>query len=186
MPDTALPNKILIAGIGNIFQGDDAFGSEVASKLAKQSWPAGVCVMDAGIRSIDLVYALMDDYDLRILIDATTQGGKPGTLYTIQVEMNDLPDSDTNISLPNGHTMNPMTVLRTVRAMGGSCERIVLVGCEPLELGGEEGCMGLSEPVIAAVDAACRVVESLVENFLTARLPLPRQPLDGSIGSTAG
>ena len=160
------PNKVLIAGIGNIFLGDDAFGSEVARKLLQQSWPNSVRVVDFGIRGIDLAYAIMDGYDLTILVDATQQGGQPGTLYTIAPDIYDLRDTDTSTIFVDGHAMDPLKVLKTVYSMGGSCERIVLVGCEPADLGGEEGRMGLTEPLTAAIDEACRIVRSLVEEFL--------------------
>jgi hydrogenase maturation protease len=148
---------------------DDDFGSEVARRLAQWVWPAGVRVVDFGIRGIDLVYALMDGYDLTILIDATPQGGQPGTLYTIEPDLSELRDADASQSALDGHTMDPLKVLRTVCAMGGSCQNILLVGCEPADLGGVEGRMGLSKPVAAAVDEACNMVESLVEEFLASQ-----------------
>jgi len=160
------PNRILIAGIGNIFLGDDAFGSEVARRLATQSWPTGVRVTDFGIRGIDLAYAIMDGYDLTILIDATQQGGQPGTLYVIEPDVSEFREGHACTLQFDGHTMDPLKVLQTVCAMGGSCERIILVGCEPADLGGDEGRMGLSEPIKIAVDDACQTIRSLVETFL--------------------
>ena len=65
--------RILVAGIGNIFFGDDAFGCEVAAELAKRSWPDGVSIVDFGIRAYDLAYAIMDGYDATILIDAAPE-----------------------------------------------------------------------------------------------------------------
>ena len=81
---------ILVAGIGNIFLGDDAFGSEVARRLLLKPWPAGVRVEDFGIRGFDLTFALMDGYDAVILVDATPRGGVPGTLYTIEPDLSEL------------------------------------------------------------------------------------------------
>jgi hydrogenase maturation protease len=40
------PSKILVAGIGNIFLGDDAFGSEVARRLMNERLPPEVRVID--------------------------------------------------------------------------------------------------------------------------------------------
>ncbi|MGH7848434.1 MAG: hydrogenase maturation protease, partial [Candidatus Binatia bacterium] len=80
--DSAMtPAKILVAGIGNIFLGDDGFGVEVARELAKRKLPESVRVVDFGIRGFDLAYALLDGYDLTILVDAAPRGGLPGTLY---------------------------------------------------------------------------------------------------------
>lgn len=166
---TAITEKILVAGIGNIFLGDDAFGSEVARRLARRSWPDGVRVVDFGIRGLDLAYALQMDHELAILIDATPQGGPPGTLYLIEPELAIQSETDDDACLVDGHTLDPLKVLRLVRKLGDSCRRIVLVGCEPADLGGDEGRMGLSQPVEASLDEACSMVESLVTNHLASR-----------------
>jgi len=152
--------KVLVAGIGNIFLGDDAFGVEVAQRLATRPLPEGVKVVDFGIRSYDLAYALMEDWDLVILVDALPGDGKPGTLYVMEPE---LPaEGETPASL-DAHTMNPIAVLQLVSALGGKVGRMLVVGCEPASVepdaGGE---MGLSATVSAAVDEAARMVEELI------------------------
>lgn len=152
--------SILVAGIGNIFQGDDAFGCEVARVLSVQPLPASVRVVDFGIRGLDLSYALMDKPDLTILVDATLRGGVPGTVYTIEPEIERL-GSDHETAL-NAHAMNPVSVFRMVQAMGGEMGRILLVGCEPADLGGEDGRMGLTAPVAEAVHVAANVVTALI------------------------
>ncbi|HEY7162224.1 MAG TPA: hydrogenase maturation protease, partial [Acidobacteriota bacterium] len=145
-------NNILVAGIGNIFCADDAFGCEVIKKLCTRPIPENVRVVDFGIRGFDLAYALMDDqYDVAILVDALPRGDKPGTLYTIEPVVEDVAPEDAAIET---HGMNPMKVFQLVRAMGGEMKRVVIVGCEPETLGPEEGYMGLSEPVEAAVEKA--------------------------------
>ena len=158
--------RILIAGIGNIFLGDDGFGSEVARQLAGKTFPPEVRVVDFGIRGFDLAYALLDGYDVTIFIDATPRGGEPGTLYTIEPDLSELSGLDERQMMVEPHGMNPMKVLAMVKAMGGEFKRILLVGCEPATLGPEEGKLGLSEPVEAAVVGAVRVVESLVTGIL--------------------
>lgn len=157
---------ILIAGIGNIFLGDDGFGSEVARQLASHPQPVEVRVVDFGIRGFDLAYALMDGYDVTIFIDATPRGKKPGTLYTIEPDLTELADIDAQAARVEPHGMNPMKVLAMVKAMGGKFKRILLVGCEPETFGPEEGQMGLSEPVAAATCEAVRLVESLISEIL--------------------
>lgn len=157
---------ILIAGIGNIFLGDDAFGSEVARRLAGRKLPEEVRVVDYGIRGFDLAYALLDGYDVTIFIDATPRGGEPGTLYTIEPDLSELDNIDAQGAMVEPHGMNPMKVLGMVKSMGGEFKRILLVGCEPAPLEAEEGQMGLSEPVQAAVEKAIAVIESLVHNVL--------------------
>ncbi len=150
--------KALVAGIGNIFLGDDAFGVEVIRRMGKRSWPEGVRVEDFGIRSYDLAYALMDDWDRVILVDAVPRGGQPGTIYVIE------PDVD-NLGEPNldAHTMNPVAVLQMVKALGGSAKNILVVGCEPASTEpSAEGEFGLTPPVSAAVEEAIRTIQQIL------------------------
>jgi hydrogenase maturation protease len=158
--------SILIAGIGNIFLGDDAFGSEVARALAERELPPEVRVVDFGIRGLDLVYALLDGYDVTIFVDATPRGEEPGTLYTIEPDLSELDNAADAGAMVEPHGMNPLKVLAMVKSMGGQFKRILLVGCEPAPLCTEEGHMGLSEPVQRAVHEAVGMVESLVREIL--------------------
>ncbi len=157
---------ILIAGIGNIFLGDDAFGVEVIRRLKERSLPPSVRAVDFGIRGFDLAYALMDNRDVTILVDATPRGGAPGTIYTIEPDLDRQERLSVDQMAVETHGMNPLKVLAMVKSMGGSPKRILLVGCEPATLGPEEGLMGLSEPVAAAVDPAVATIESLVARLL--------------------
>ena len=154
--------RILVACIGNIFLGDDGFGTEVARHLASRPLPADVVLKDFGIRGVDLSYALLEPYELVILVDACAQGGEPGSVYLIAP---DTSDSDVSGRVPASldmHGMNPMNVLRTIQSMGSAPSRILIVGCEPADLGGEEGRLGLSDPVHAAVDEAIAMIETLI------------------------
>jgi hydrogenase maturation protease len=153
--------RILVAGIGNVFLGDDAFGVEVIGRLSRRALPDYVRVVDYGIRGLDLAYALLDGYDVAILVDAVGQGEEPGTLYLLEPEPHDV--DDPQAVLMDAHGMNPMRVLEIVRAMGGQPRRVLVVGCEPATLGDEfDGSMGLSAPVEAAVDGAIAIIESLI------------------------
>jgi hydrogenase maturation protease len=147
--------RTLVAGIGNIFFGDDGFGSEVARKLMDRPQASGVTVIDFGIRGLDLAYAILDGYDTTILIDTVSRGGAPGTIYTIE------PSVDVHDEIPVAHSLSPLSVLRLARTMGAEFGRIVIIGCEPATFGGDEGQMGLSEPIRGAVDQAVQIVESL-------------------------
>jgi hydrogenase maturation protease len=153
--------KILVAGVGNIFHGDDAFGVEVAGALTKRRLPPEARVVDFGIRSFDLAYALLDGYDVTVLVDATSRGGAPGTLYTIEID----PEAAA-VGEMDPHGMNPMRVLEMARAMGECKGRILLVGCQPETLGPDEGQMGLSRTVAAAIEPAADIVERLVRKVL--------------------
>jgi len=150
--------RTLVAGIGNVFFGDDGFGVEVASRLARESLPDTVRVLDAGIRARDLAYELVDGgYDTAILVDAAPRGGRPGTLYLI-----DPADAELGVQSLAGvdaHSMTPAATLAFVHALGGTSTRIFIVGCEPERV--EEG-MGLSDPVSAAVPEALSMVRELV------------------------
>ncbi len=165
------PTKILIAGIGNIFLGDDAFGSEVARRMASRALPEGVRVTDFGIRGIDLTYALIDDFDAAILVDATPRGGTPGTLYVIECEPKESA-LDTSAAHPviDAHSMDPVKVLRLASAIGKTPQRILVVGCEPATLGTDDDpAMGLSEPVEAAVGEAILLIQSVVDRLLSGQ-----------------
>ncbi|MGH9839782.1 MAG: hydrogenase maturation protease [Blastocatellia bacterium] len=159
--------RILIACIGNIFLGDDGFGVEVAKRLSQRAWPDGVRVADFGIRGFDLAFALMDGYDVTIFVDAAPRGGNPGTLYVIEPDLAELESADARGIMVEPHGMNPMKVLQMARSMGAEFNRILLVGCEPETFGPEdEGMMGLSAPVEAAVNKAVPMIESLVHKTL--------------------
>jgi hydrogenase maturation protease len=157
--------RILVAGIGNIFLGDDAFGVEVARRLSARELTQGVRVTDFGIRGYDLAYALLDGYETTILVDACPRGEPAGTLYVIEPDLENLGGPEEGAV--EAHSMNPLNVLRLAQSMGGSLQRVLLVGCEPATLGPEEGQMGLSEPVEAAVDEAVKLIEALVGKILS-------------------
>ena len=159
--------RVLVAGVGNVFLGDDAFGVEVVRELARRPQPAGVRVADFGIRGLDLTYALLDGYEAAVLVDATPLGGRPGTLYVLEVEP---PGEPATADLAGGgHDLDPARVLRLAATLGSPVRRVRVVGCEPGPPGDiEELAAGLSEPVRAAVGEAVVLVESLVGDLLAA------------------
>jgi hydrogenase maturation protease len=160
--------RVLVAGIGNIFLGDDAFGVEVARRLADRALPDGVRVVDFGIRGFDLAHALLDGDDATILVDATPRGGAPGSLYLIEPAPAEL-EADGVAAAIETHAMDPLRVLRLAWAMGARPRRVLVVGCEPSPLTEDEyelGCMGLSPPVQAAVDQAVELVESVLADLV--------------------
>jgi hydrogenase maturation protease len=156
---------ILIAGIGNIFLGDDAFGIEVVKRFANRALPDGIRVIDYGIRGFDLTYALIDGADFTILVDACPRGGVAGDLYIVEPDLASLGDAEA-LAAGDAHGMNPMNVIRVAQAMGGPLKKILLLGCEPETFGPEEGKMGLSESVASAVERAIPLLESVVSRIL--------------------
>ena len=163
----ARPVRILIAGIGNMFLGDDGFGVAMAQRLSARSWPAGVDVRDFGIRGLDLAYALAG-YDHAILVDAVPRGGAPGTLYVIEPTL----EPDHGLPVPEGHGMDPAKVLHLARALGATPPHTVIVGCDPEPLPPDldpATIVGeLSRPMLAAMEPAERLVESLVAELRDA------------------
>jgi hydrogenase maturation protease len=159
-----MSRRILVAGVGNVFLGDDGFGVEVVRRLAGRGLPEGVEVVDFGIRGMDLAYALQDDYDVVVFVDATPRGEEPGTVYLIEPEI----EEDGGVVLDT-HGMDPVKVIKLARALGAKPTRTLVVGCEPqLVVSGEDYedmLMELSEPVRAAVVEAVKLVESLVEEI---------------------
>jgi hydrogenase maturation protease len=157
----AEPPRILVAGVGNIFLGDDAFGVEVARRLAETALPRSVRVLDVGIRSVHLAYELAGGgYDTAILIDLVSKGGEPGTLYVLE------PDDDHDApATSDGHAIQPAQILALVRRLGGRACRVMIVGCEPSQL---DEVAGLSPVVEAAVDQAVTLVLGLVDSLAVA------------------
>jgi hydrogenase maturation protease len=146
--------RVLVAGVGNIFLGDDGFGPEAARRLAAGPLPDGVRVVDYGIRGMHLAYDLLDGYDLLVVLDAAPRGGRPGDVVLLEVGEADLGDGDFD-----AHGMEPTSVLASLGSLGGRLPRTLVVGCEPADTA--EG-MGLSPPVEAAVDGAVEMVTGLL------------------------
>jgi hydrogenase maturation protease len=165
--------RMLIAGVGNIFLGDDGFGVEVASRLATADLPDWVRVADYGISGMHLAYDLAEGYESTVLVDATARGGEPGTVYVMELDTSvpsaaaapttsaapGAPVAGSAVPLLDAHGMQPDVALGMLNLLGAEPGRLFLVGCEPAST--DEG-IGLSEPVTAAVDEAVRIVLDLV------------------------
>jgi hydrogenase maturation protease len=151
--------RVLVAGIGNVFLGDDGFGVAVAQRMARERLPDGTTVTDYGIRALHLAFALLSspELDLLVLVDATSRDEPPGTLYLIDPAVEEASGGPP----ANAHAMSPEAVLVAVRQMGGSLPRTRIVGCEPADLG--EG-MRLSDPVTRAIEPAIAMIRRLIES----------------------
>jgi hydrogenase maturation protease len=146
--------RVLVAGVGNVFLGDDGFGPEAARRLAARPLPAGVRVVDYGIRGMHLAYDLLEGYDLLVVLDAAPRGGRPGDVVLLEVGEADLGDGDFD-----AHGMEPTSVLASLGSLGGRLPRTLVVGCEPADTAAG---MGLSPPVEAALDGAVEMVTGLL------------------------
>jgi hydrogenase maturation protease len=154
-PMPAHTASVLIAGMGNVFYGDDAFGVEVVRRIAQRALPDGVRAVDFGIRGFDLAYAMGGVSDV-ILVDAARRGGAPGTLYLLELD-----PAGPGPAEIDTHAMGPANVLRLAAALGGRPGRVHLVGCEPSDVDFDAG--GLSPAVDAAIAGAIELVMTLVE-----------------------
>jgi hydrogenase maturation protease len=162
--------KILVAGVGNIFLGDDGFGVEVALALSKRQLPENVSVKDFGIRGFDLAYALLDPWDAVIIVDALPRGEAAGTLYVIEPDLAALPGVASADTAINPHGMDPVRVLNLAASQGTMSAQVLVLGCEPQDFGDEwEGRMGLSAPVQAAVEEAAKMVLELAVRIATTK-----------------
>jgi hydrogenase maturation protease len=160
--------KILVAGVGNIFLGDDGFGVEVALALSRRQLPESVKVKDFGIRGFDLAYALLDPWDAVIIVDALPRGQAAGTLYVVEPDLARFPGAAS--AEINPHGMDPVRVLNLAASQGTISAQVLVVGCEPQDFGDElEGRMGLSAPVQAAVEEAAKMVLELAARIATTK-----------------
>lgn len=158
--------RILVAGVGNVFLGDDGFGVEVAKQLLGETLPEGVSVGDFGIRGVHLAYQLLEGYDTVILVDAARRGEPPGTVFVLEPDFSDehAIERGENGFLLDAHSMDPELVLGMVDSLGGKVDRVVIVGCEPESI---EERMGLSDVVAAAIPNAVTMITELIERDLT-------------------
>ena len=163
--------SVLVAGIGNVFFGDDGFGPEVARVLALEPVPDAK-IEDFGIRGLHLAYELLNGYERAILIDAVPRGDVPGTLYVIE------PSGDVAATTPDAHRMDLGNVFAYLRMLDGGPPPITIVGCEPETV--EPG-MGLSPVVARSVDGAAALVRRLIDQQLAAQ---PRESTGGSSWSS--
>ncbi|MDX6685816.1 MAG: hydrogenase maturation protease [Baekduia sp.] len=160
-----LEKQILVAGVGNAWLQDDAFGGECARRLEARGVPSGVTVMDFGTGGLDLAYEIMRGYDALVLLDASRQGQKPGTLYVLEPSIEDMAGSIEDGDVINPHGMDPQTVLRFVSAIGGFSGRVVVIGCEPGEV--DEVGLGLTPEVDDVIERAVALVRETLEDLRT-------------------
>jgi hydrogenase maturation protease len=161
--------SILVAGVGNVFLGDDAFGVEVVRRLQTSPLSRQVAVRDFGIRGFDLAYALLENPEFVILVDAAERGLPPGTLHVLELESLEAAAHDHDRHSPQTHSMVPTRSIEMARAMGATPGKMYIVCCEPATFGPPEtGREGLSAPVALAVDGAVRLIEQLIEEHLRA------------------
>jgi len=175
-----MTTRTLVAGVGNVFLGDDGFGVEVARRLATEPLPEGVEVGDFGIKGVHLAYEALEGWDNLVLVDAMSRGEEPGTLTVLEPEPG---PPDGSAPAMDAHRMDPATVLAMVAGMGGHFGRIIVIGCEP-EVVDER--MELSETVSASVERALRLVRDVVTEAHLHRAKMSAGPVPATDhGSTS-
>ena len=151
--------QILVAGIGNAWMKDDGFGGRVAAHLLEGELPLGVTVLDFGTGGLDLAYEVMRGYDALVLVDISRQGGDAGTLYVMEPDPAEVePIEDGQVVNPHG--MDPQTVLRFVKTVGGWPGKVIVVACEPAAV--EEMGLELSPEVEAAIERAGALIREQI------------------------
>ncbi|MYS18702.1 hydrogenase maturation protease [Streptomyces sp. DvalAA-14] len=162
-----MADGVLVAGVGNLFLGDDGFGPEVVRQLLlAEDLPPRVRVVDYGIRGMHLAYDLLAGYEALVLVDAYPGDGPPGRLTLLEVGAEHLGTGEFD-----AHGMNPASMLANLDQLGGTLPVTYIVGCTPA--GVEEG-IGLSEAVAAAVPHAVDAVRTLVRRLVPAEPAEPR------------
>jgi len=163
---TVAEKQILVAGIGNAWMRDDGFGGEVAKSLESLDLPPGVSVVDFGTGGLDLAYEVMRGYDALILVDISRQGGEAGTLYVMEADEESVEAGIEDGQLLDPHGMDPQTVLRFVKYVGGWPGKVLVIACEPQVV--EEMGIGLSDPVRASIEGAAKLVLETIEELRSA------------------
>ncbi|MEZ5076740.1 MAG: hydrogenase maturation protease [Solirubrobacterales bacterium] len=164
---TEFEKQILVAGVGNAFLTDDGFGGAVARVLQERELPSGVTAMDFGTGGLDLAYEVMRGYDALVIVDVSCQGGEPGTLYVIEPDEDEVEGSIEDGEMIDPHGMDPRTMLRFVKAVGGWPGKVVVVACEPVTV--DQTGMRLSDEVAAAVEQAVDLVREQIAELRTER-----------------
>jgi hydrogenase maturation protease len=152
-----MTGRILVAGVGNVFLHDDAFGVEVARLLSGRPSQPGVTIKDFGIRGVHLVYELLDGCDLFVLVDASPRGLTPGTVTVLEVDVTESVSAATAVM--DAHSLVPDEIFAMLSSMGGRPGRSLVVACEPADV--SPG-IGLSARVKAALPHAVRAVEEIL------------------------
>lgn len=158
-----MSKRVLLAGVGNIFLGDDGFGVEVARRMEDCDFHPDVFIKDFGIGSVHLAFELLNRYEVLVIIDAVQMGEKPGTVSLIEIDQEYLLSNESDM-VADSHTMNPTNVIKMLSDFGGHVEKIYLVGCEPECL---DETIALSQVVAEGVPVAIEMAQDLVARVLS-------------------
>ncbi|MFB0568300.1 MAG: hydrogenase maturation protease [Nitrososphaeria archaeon] len=154
--------KTLIAGLGDRLMGDDGFGSFLVEELTKKELSPEVEVIDYGT-SVTKLLVDLENYDLVVLLDAISKGGRPGTVYKERIRPEDIRDlSPEEFNMMAGisyHGINLVSLLEVAKALGVLKGKVIIFGAEPDKIALR---IGLSQTMGKALQ---RVVEEVLRTL---------------------
>jgi len=159
--------RILVAGVGNVLRGDDAFGVEVANRLLAGEAHPNVTVVETGIAGIQLVSDLQEGFDALIVVDTVDRERPPGTVMTIDYDVIDVHALDHNTKydlLADMHLATPERSLMVARALGVLPPVVWMVAVQPVDA--ETMHIGMSPEIEDAVDVAVQEINHCVASLL--------------------
>lgn len=151
------PQRVLVAGFGNLLLGDDGFGIAVLRALGAEPLPPEVETMEVGTGGMELVFGLMSGCRKLIVVDVVRRGHPPGTMYVFRPSEADLalaPDQSID-----PHFAEPTRAMKMAKKLGYLPEDVTVVGCEP---GSCELDLTLSPPVREAVEQAAGKIREVL------------------------
>lgn len=156
--------RILVAGVGDILRGDDAFGILAIRELQKRELPENVDLAPFRAESSNLVSEIKNGYDAVILVEATPQGGEPGSIYIFDPEVDPI---EAGQAIFSSRFRKPEMGLRVLDALDGYKGRILIVGCEPESF---ENVATLSKSARSALAVTVCLLERLVHELQSGAL----------------
>jgi hydrogenase maturation protease len=158
-------SKILVAGSGNKYRGDDGFGPHAVEALQREALAGDVEVRDVGMCGVTLATDL-GDYDLVIFIDAVQKGGEPGTIYKTEIKAEEVQelhsDEEKHAFIYDIRESSLEDLLVYARAIGTLPPTTMVFGCEIQEITMSEK---MTPPVAAAVPKVVDLVLAVLERY---------------------
>ncbi len=152
--------RILVAGIGNLLMGDDAFGPMVIEALEKEKFSENIELRDMGTAGLTVATDL-EGYDTVIFIDSMEMEEEPGTLRQLQVNVEEITPTDAmELSRLTLHEVGLEGLLKFSKAIGTLPTTVYIIGCKPESLGAT---YSLSPRVSEAVPEAVEHVKKLLK-----------------------
>ena len=155
-----MTDQILILGIGNVLWADEGFGVRCVEAMAdRYALPDNVRLLDGGTQGLYLLPDL-EAADALIVFDAVDYGLEPGTLKLVRDGEVPAFMGAKKMSL---HQTGFQDVIATAQLLGRCPERLVLIGCQPVELEDYGG--GLRPLTAARIDPAIALAVQVLTDW---------------------